>query len=100
MPKPNPDNWRGIQIGGPHHCCQSPDAQIQKIGQQNAPLTLSAILQTPPQSTIATNDSTAERFTAQEIGPRWLLVLQLNSPKIIQGEGALDFQLPTPDTSD
>ena len=101
MPRPNPDNWRGIRIGGPHHYGESPDGQLRKVGQQGKPLELSDILLTPPQSTIATNDSTAQRFTAQEIGPRWLLVLLRAglSPKIVQGDGALDFQLPTSDTS-
>lgn len=88
MPRPNPDTWRAIRIGGPHHYV-SAGGQVQRIGAQGQPLTLETILQTPEQATVATNDSTAERFSAAEIGPRWLLVLRWNSPRIIQGEGAL-----------
>jgi len=89
MPRPNPDNWRGITIGGPHHYADQPDGQLRKIGTQGAALQLADILATPEQSTIATNDATAERFTADQIGPRWLLVLRRNSPRIVQGGGAL-----------
>lgn len=89
MPRPNPDNWRGIRIGGPHHYAETPDGTMRQIGTQGKPLQLADILATAEQSTIATNDSTAERFTAQEIGPRWLLVLRRLSPKIVQGDGAL-----------
>lgn len=89
MARPNPDNWRGIRIGGPHHYAELPDGQLQQIGTQGKPLDLSDILQTPEQSTIATNDTSAERFGAADIGPRWLLVLRRNSPRIVQGGGAL-----------
>ena len=88
MPKPNPDTWRAIRIGGPHHY-SSAGGHVQRIGTQGQPLTLETIRSTPEQCTVATNDATAERFTAAEIGPRWLLVLRWNSPRIIQGVGAL-----------
>lgn len=88
MPRPNPDTWRAIRIGGPHHYV-SAGGHVQRIGTQGQPLTLEAILTTPEQATVATNDATAERFTAEQIGPRWLLVLRWNSPRIIQGDGAL-----------
>lgn len=89
MPRPNPDNWRAIRIGGPHHYSSAAGGHVQRIGTQGQPLTLEAILATPEQATIATNDATAERFTSAEIGPRWLLVLRWNSPPIIQGDGAV-----------
>lgn len=88
MPKPNPDIWRAIRIGGPHHY-SSAGGHVQQIGEQGKPLTLETILTTPEQSTIATNDASAERFSAADIGPRWLLVLRWNSPRIIQGDGAV-----------
>lgn len=89
MPRPNADNWRGIRIGGPHHYAELPDGTLHQIGQQGKPLQLADLLSTPEQSTVATNDTSAERFGAADIGPRWLLVLRRNSPRIVQGSGAL-----------
>lgn len=88
MPAPNPANWRGIAIGGPHHYCQGPDGRILPIGEQGQPLTAAAIGESPEHAHIATNDSGAEHITPEQLGSRWLVVLRWNSPRIIRGSRA------------
>lgn len=88
MPQPNPANWRGIAIGGPHHYCQWPDGRILPIGTQGQPLTAAAIGESPEHAHIATNDSAAEHITPEQLGSRWLVVLRWNSPRVIRGSTA------------